>query len=88
MDAHRTLEAVHRQIHAMGSDVFEVGLFDPAASGAPIMLPRTWDTETLFRAVPWMRLQNRNGRGIYVRPKGEHNLSLVDDLKVEGFAFA
>lgn len=90
----RTSEAVTRQIVAMGCDVFEVGLFKPDAVGEPAMLPRTWDTETLLRSIPWMRLQNLNGRNIYVRPRGEHNLTLVDDLssaavavmKREGFS--
>ncbi|HEX4167496.1 MAG TPA: RepB family DNA primase [Bryobacteraceae bacterium] len=45
------------------------------------MIPRTWDAESLIRSIPWMKLQNLQGRNIYVRPKGEHNLSLVDDLK-------
>lgn len=69
----------------MGCDVFEVGLFKPSASGKePEMLPRTWDTETLLRSLSWLKHQNRDGRNIYVRPKGEHNLSLVDDLTIEG----
>src|SRR5207253_2647217 len=38
--------------------------------------------ETVLRSVPWLCYQNRGGRNIYIRPKGEHNLSLVDDLKV------
>ena len=44
------------------------------------MLPRVWDRETLLRSVSWLSYQNANGRNIYVRPKGEHHLSLVDDL--------
>jgi hypothetical protein len=82
----RTLEAVGRQIAAMGCDVFEVGLFKPEAVSEPIMLPRTWDSEALMRSVPWMRLENRNGRNVYIRPRGEHNLTLVDDLKADAVA--
>jgi hypothetical protein len=68
----------------MGSDVFEVGLFKPSASGKEaVMLPRTWDAETLVRSIPWLKHQNRDGRNIYIRPKGEHNLSLVDDLSAD-----
>ena len=33
-----------------------------------------------------MRLHNRNGRNGYVRPKGEHDLSLVDDLNEDAIA--
>src|SRR5437879_5261774 len=77
----KTVEAVTHQIAAMGCGVFEVGLFKPEATGrAPVMLPRTWDTETLLRSIAWLRRENRDGRNIYIRPKGEHNLSLVDDL--------
>ena len=58
------------------------------------MLPRTLDRATLLRSVGWLRYQNAQGRNIYIRPRGEHHLSLVDDLtagavqrmKEEGFA--
>src|SRR6185312_11118307 len=78
----RTSRAVGRQIAAMGVQIFEVGLYKPAASdcGQPVMIPRTWDIESITRSIPWLRLQNADGRNIYIRPKGEHNLSLVDDL--------
>ncbi len=67
----RTVEAVQRQIEAMAADVFEVGLFKPdAQEGEAIMLPRMWDRESLARSIPWLRLQNRDGRNIYIRPKG------------------
>ena len=80
-DSTRTTVAVSRQINAMGADLFEVGLFRPdAPQGEAIMVPRVWDRDALMRSVPWLRLQNRDGRNIYVRPSGEHNLSLVDDL--------
>ena len=80
----RTKIAVERQIMAMGADVFEIGLFKPRAPGDPSnepeMLPRVWDRETLLRSVGWLCFQNAHGRNVYVRPKGEHHLSLIDDL--------
>ena len=81
----KTTQAVHQQIAAMGAQVFEVGLFKPSAAdeGRAVMIPRTWDRDTLIRSIPWLRLQNADGRNIYVRPKGEHDLSLVDDLTGE-----
>jgi hypothetical protein len=94
----RTKIAVERQIAAMAADVFEVGLFKPRLPGdtpdEPEMLPRVWDRETLLRSVGWLCFQNAHGRNIYVRPKGEHHFSLVDDLtadaiqkmKADGFA--
>ena len=91
-----TLDAITRQADAMGVEIFEVGLYKPAVeegSNEPEMLPRTWDKGTLLRSAGWLRFQNSQGRNIYIRPKGEHALSLVDDLtaesvrqmKVEGF---
>ena len=79
METHR---AVEQQIAAMAASAFEVGLYNPEAerAGAPVMIPRTWDVPSLLRSVSWLRFQNAAGRNIYVRPRGEHNLSLVDDL--------
>ena len=93
----RTLQAVEQQIAAMGCEVYEIGLYKPHTPGSdsrePEMLPRTWDRATLLKSVPWLRYQNSQGRNIYIRPKGEHHLSMVDDLsaaaikqmKTEGF---
>ena len=71
----------------MGAEVFEVGLFKPEARGRePVMLPRVWDRESLLRSVGWLRHENRSGRNIYIRPRGEHDLSLVDDLTLRAIA--
>src|SRR5215469_12735144 len=87
MSSGMTMGFVHRQVAAMKVDMFEVGAYKPAAgfSGSvePEMLLRTWDTDTLLRSVNWLRLQNLNGRNIYIRPKGEHPLTLLDDLTFE-----
>jgi hypothetical protein len=83
----KTVEAVQAQIGAMASEVFEVGLFKPdAPDGEPLMLPRVWDRDSLLRSIGWLRHENREGRNIYIRPKGEHDLSLVDDLKAPAIA--
>jgi len=83
----RTERAVERQIRAMACQTFEVGLFKPDVEGnSPVMVPRVWDAETLRRSVGWLRRENRDGRNIFCRPKGEHNLSLVDDLSREAIA--
>ncbi len=80
----RTEEAVARQIAAMGCHTFEIGLFKPDVPGkGPVMIPRTWDSETLLRSVGWLCKENREGRNIFCRPKGEHALSLVDDLSAK-----
>lgn len=89
-----TSAAVRRQITAMGCELFEVGMLRPEASSRDAnMLLRVWAPDTLLGCVGWLRLENQGGRHIYIRPKGEHNLSLVDDLtanrvaamKQEGF---
>src|ERR1700733_11069525 len=81
----KTVAAVMQQAAAMGSGLFEVGLFNPdAGTGESVMIPRVWDTEMLVNSVSWLRHQNREGRNIYIRPKGEHDLSMVDDLTREG----
>ena len=86
-----TDEAVQLQAVAMHSEVFEIGLFDP--NNRRQMLPRVWDRDTLLRSISWLRLKNGRGRNIYIRPSGEHRLTLLDDigwrtvgrLKEEGF---
>ena len=77
----RTSLAVQRQVTAMAADLFEIGLYNPdAVPPESVMVPRVWDAEAIRNSMPWLRHQNRDGRNMYIRPKGEHNLSLVDDL--------
>jgi hypothetical protein len=83
----KTATSVEQQIAAMGSELLEVGLYDPdAATHQTVMIPRVWDAGTIIRSVPWLRHQNREGRNIYVRPKGEHDLSMVDDLTADAIS--
>ena len=82
MAATLTLEAVEKQSCAMDAQLFDIGLFDPnAAEGA--MLPRLWNLDTLLRSVSWLRLKNAEGRHIYIRPAGQHSLSLIDDASIQ-----
>src|SRR5436190_7321830 len=74
----RTHGAVRRQIEAMGAARFEIGVFDPNSEQ---MILRTWDRDTVLKSIAWLRYENLQGRNIYIRPAGEHHLSLVDDLK-------
>jgi hypothetical protein len=83
----RTAIAVRQQITAMGSQLFEVGLFKPDAGPAEsVMIPRVWDTDQVIKSVSWLRRQNCEGRNIYIRPRGEHDLSMVDDLTINSVA--
>jgi hypothetical protein len=77
----RTYEVILRQTQAMGTKLFEVGLFKPTARAE--MLLRTWDSDTLIQSIAWLKFENLDGRNIYIRPKGEHALSMVDDLTAD-----
>src|SRR5262245_26307469 len=83
----RTTEAVRKQVLAMNTDFFEIGLYKPAPDdhrpAEPEMLPRSWTADTLMKSVSWLKFQNQQGRNVYIRPKGEHALTLVDDLNVD-----
>jgi hypothetical protein len=78
----RTQEIMLRQMQAMETTLFEVGLFKPSARAEMIL--RTWDSDTLLQSISWLKFQNLDGRNIYIRPKGEHSLNLVDDLSSDG----
>src|SRR5262249_27552913 len=83
--ANATETAVRRQIESMAAAGFEIGVLLPAKDTAEIkrdavMLLRTWDSATIHRSIPWLRAKNAGGAAIYIRPHGEHHLSLVDDL--------
>jgi hypothetical protein len=81
----RTQEAIQKHLAAIRSPLYEIGVFFPAASGGADskMLLRTWDESTIFKSVAWLRAKNAEGAAIYVRPKGEHPYSLVDDLSAD-----
>jgi len=80
----KTYEAVERQLSAMGAEIFEVGALQRGDGDQPhFMLLRSWDKRTLIHSIPWLRYQNWHQSHIYVRPKGESNLTLIDDLKDE-----
>ncbi len=84
MTSGATASMVRQQAAAMGCELFEVGVFRPETPRTDAgMLLRVWDLDTLLHSVPWLQLQNHAGRHIYIRPKGEHSLSLVDDLTAE-----
>lgn len=81
----RTMEAIREHLSAIRSPLYEVGVYFPAVTeGADAkMLLRTWDEAALLKSVPWLRAKNAEGAAIYLRPKGEHPYSLVDDLTAE-----
>ena len=77
----QTTTAIQTQLGAMGGGPFELGVLLPPPDQK--MLLRTWDSADLLKSVPWLKAKNLEGAAIYIRPLGEHNLSLIDDLKPE-----
>ena len=82
-----TYAAVERQLTAMGAELFEVGALQRGDGDKPqFMLLRTWDQKKVIESIPWLRYQNWHESHIYVRPKGESSLTLIDDLKLSAVA--
>lgn len=77
-----TMQAVERQINAMGAELFEIGVRRPGMG----MLLREWAPDALRAAVPWLQHENARGSDVYVRPARSRGsaLVLVDDLSREG----
>jgi hypothetical protein len=71
---------VNRQINAMRTDRFEIGVLSTGIDKNGVM--RQWSTETLILSIPWLKAQNANGMNINIRPKGNH-LSLLDDITLD-----
>ncbi len=79
----RSLEAVQRQIGAMGVDRFEVLVHD-ARSGRSEK--RTWNKAEVLKSVPWLKRANAKGSDVYIAPAGEHGLVLVAGANQEELA--
>ncbi len=73
----RTLEAIQRQLTALGAARYEVGVRD-AKTGQ--MINREWSRAELEQAGAWLKRMNARGNDVYLRPAGQHGLVLVDDL--------
>jgi hypothetical protein len=74
----RTYLAVRRQLQALHSETYEIGIRRPQGQ----MLIRTWNPEETLKAVPWLKRENAKGADIYLRPASAQNqgLVLLDDL--------
>lgn len=78
-----TSEIVQAQLEAMQVDQFEIGVLMPGQDNAK-MIPREWTKSQTIHSTSWLAWQNAsNNAQIYVRPRGEHQLTLVDDLKLD-----
>lgn len=77
----RSLEALQRQVAALGAVLVEVGVRD-ARTGQ--MINREWTRAELEQSAAWLKRMNARGSDIYIRPAGvHHGLVLLDDLKAD-----
>src|SRR5712675_297378 len=78
-----TRSVVHKQLSAMGCELFEIGVL---CQDATMLLRAPWTVERIDGALGWLRRENAHGAHIFVRPHGVHALRLVDDLSAETIA--
>ena len=76
----RSLEAIQRQVTALGVPRFEVGIRE-AKTGQ--MMNREWSRAEVEQSAAWLKRMNAKGNDVYIRPAGEHGLVLVDDLTAD-----
>ena len=79
----RSLEALQRQITALGVPRFEVGIRE-AKTGQ--MMNREWSRAEVEQSAAWLKRMNARGNDVYIRPAGEHGLVLVDDLTADNIS--
>jgi DNA primase RepB-like protein len=72
-----TRSQVRRQLAAMASDSFDIGVLRPSGQ---MLLREKWSSDRIDAALTWLRRENSCGAHIFVRPSGGHALSLIDDL--------
>ncbi len=77
----RSLEALQRQIKALGVPLFEIAIC--SARGGRTIARRQWDGAELEQSTTWLKRMNARGNDIYIKPAGEHGLVLVDGLKTD-----
>lgn len=78
MSALVTETVVIAQLRAMGCEFFDIGVL---RQNGRMLLREQWTEPRILAAVPWLKHENARGAHIFVRPHGEHALSLLDDLK-------
>lgn len=74
----RSLEAVQRQVRALGVARVEVAL--RAAPGGELV-KRSWSAQELEQSMAWLKRMNARGHDVFIRPEGEHGLALVTGLQ-------
>jgi hypothetical protein len=77
MSASITRVAARNQLAAMGCACFDIGVLQESWR---MLLRESWSTAQVEAAIKWLGRENACGAQIFVRPHGEHALSLLDDL--------
>ena len=77
MEASVTQIAVQRQLAAMGCDTYDIGIL---RSNQRMLLREGCRAGWIEHALRWLKRENARGAHIFVRPHGEHCLTLIDDL--------
>jgi hypothetical protein len=77
MSSDITRSQVRKQLAAMVSDSFDIGVLRPSGQ---MLLREKWSSDRIDAALTWLRRENSCGAHIFVRPSGGHALSLIDDL--------
>ena len=83
MSSDITRSQVRKQLAAMASDYFDLGIL---RSDGRMLLQEAWTPTQIEQANQRLRRENARGAHIFVRPHGIHALSLVDDLSVDAIA--
>jgi len=78
-----TRSQVKRQLAAMASDYFDIGILRPDGR---MLLREAWTVGKIEEAIQRLRRENARSAHIFVRPHGAHALSLIDDLSVATIA--
>lgn len=68
------------QLSAMGCEAFDIGVLRQSGR---MLLRERWTQQQIVAAVLWLKHENARGAHIFVRPHGEHALSLLDDLSAD-----
>jgi len=79
MSASITRIAARNQLTAMGCACFDIGVLQESGR---MLLRESWSTAQVEAAIKWLGRENACGAQIFVRPHGEHALSLLDDMTV------
>ena len=75
----RSLEAVQRQVAALGAAGFDVEI-----RGRKETLSRRWSPAELEGSLAWLKRMNARGAGVFLRPSGEPGLVLISGLREDG----